>query len=217
MEKHNSILQLLPGFNCGICGFPNCESFASALMTGQALLNKCRVLEQDRFRENRSKLEQIKFSGKQDEMTRCTGLIDHCEADFCLSPLPGEISCRETLVSFSPLKLGKDMLIRYRPLGCPIIHFARVISVDHGLADVWVTGPDRQANIKEEAIYLGICMILSFQGVIHGKLPDVGQTVKFLPAHCMMGKVHSGVVVQLEDNKTRIDCIDLKIWEHSGR
>ncbi len=43
----------------------------------------------------------------------------------------------------------------------------------------------------------------------------MGQTVKFLPAHCMMGKVHSGVIVSLEDQTTRIDCIDLKIWEHT--
>jgi len=215
MEKHNLILQLLPGFNCGICGFQSCESFASALMEGQVQLNKCRVLEQNRFSENRSKLEQLIFSGMQDEMNRFIGLIDHCKADFCLNPLPGEISCRETLVSFSPLKLEKDMLIRYRPLGCPITHFARVISVDHGLADVWVTGPDRQENTNKEIIFMGVCMILSFQGIIMGKLPDVGQTVKFLPTHCMMGKVHSGVVVQLEDNRARIDCIDLKIWEHA--
>ena len=58
-------------------------------------------------------------------------------------------------------------------------------------------------------------MVLSFQGKIEGTLPQVGQTVKFLPAHCMMGKVHSGIIVQLEGNITRIDCIDLKVWEHA--
>ena len=50
---------------------------------------------------------------------------------------------------------------------------------------------------------------------VEGPLPDIGQTVKFLPNHCMMGKVHSGIVVQVEDGKTRIDCIDLKVWEHA--
>jgi hypothetical protein len=30
----------------------------------------------------------------------------------------------------------------------------------------------------------------------------------------MMGKVHAGIIVQLENECARIDCIDLKIWEH---
>jgi hypothetical protein len=213
MKKNNDILQLLPGFNCGVCGYPNCESFASALREGLTGLNKCRVLEQDRYKKNRIELERLDLSLKQ--TNECTGLIDHCKADFRLYPLPGEISCRETLVSFSPVKPEKNMTVRYRPLGCPIIHFARIITVKHGLPDVWVTGPGRAGN--DEITDLGICMILSFQGVIDGKMPEVGQTVKFLPGHCMMGKVHSGVIVHLEDNKARIDCIDLKIWEHANK
>jgi len=216
MEKNNSILQLLPGFNCGICGFSNCENFASALHAGRAELNKCRILDQDRFKTNRYELEKLGLTNKFKKI-KYTGLIDHGDADFRLYPLPGEISCRETLASFSHLKLQKNILIRYRPLGCPIIHFAKIISIEHGLPEVWITGPDRLAKNELIATDLGICMILSFQGVIEGKLPEVGQTVKFLPAHCMMGKVHSGVIVHLEDNKTRIDCIDLKIWEHAQK
>jgi uncharacterized Fe-S cluster-containing protein len=125
------------------------------------------------------------------------------------------MSCRETLVHFSLTTLEKDMLIRYRPLGCPITHFARIIEINSGLLDVWVVGPCKLLNRKEEEVDVGICMVLSFQGNIEGALPQVGQTVKFLPAHCMMGKVHSGIVVQLEGSITRIDCIDLKIWEHA--
>jgi uncharacterized Fe-S cluster-containing protein len=71
--------------------------------------------------------------------------------------------------------------------------------------------PESQEKIKD----LGICMVLSFQGTVEPKdkneLPQVGQTVQFLPAHCMMGKVHSGVIVSMEGNSCRIDCIDLKV------
>lgn len=76
-------------------------------------------------------------------------------------------------------------------------------------------GPGKLLGREEMVIDVGICMVLSFRGVIEGMRPYVGQTVKFLPAHCMMGKVHSGVIVSLEDQTTRIDCIDLKIWEHT--
>ena len=144
------------------------------------------------------------------------GLIDGVQADFSLHPFSGESSCRETLACFSSAKLEQGQIIRYRPLGCPIIHFARIISINQGLLDVWVIGPCKLLGREENATDVGICMVLSFQGTIEGERPRVGQTVKFLPAHCMMGKVHSGIIVQLEDNRTRIDCIDLKVWEHCG-
>ncbi|MDZ4154466.1 (Fe-S)-binding protein [Methylicorpusculum sp.] len=148
------------------------------------------------------------------------GLIDGANADFLLHPLPSERSCRETLVCFAGVKLEVGMVIRYRPLGCPIIHFGEIISFDNGLIDIWVVGPCKHLGGECDFVEVGICMVLSFQGVIEGKAPLVGQTVKFLPAHCMMGKVHSGVVVSLESRDgvliTRLDCIDLKVWAHAA-
>ena len=41
---------------------------------------------------------------------------------------------------------------------------------------------------------------------------EVGETVRFLPEHCMMQKVHSGVVVHFEGARVRIEGIDLKVW-----
>jgi len=40
----------------------------------------------------------------------------------------------------------------------------------------------------------------------------VGETVRFLPQHCMMKKVHSGVVLHSVGKKLRIEGIDLKVW-----
>ena len=59
---------------------------------------------------------------------------------------------------------------------------------------------------------LGICMVLAFQGTYEGKSLRVGETIRFLPHHCMMQKVHSGVVVNLENGNVRIEIIDLKVW-----
>jgi len=45
-----------------------------------------------------------------------------------------------------------------------------------------------------------------------GRVPEVGETVRFLPDHCMMQKVHSGVIVHSEGRMVRIESIDLKVW-----
>lgn len=215
MTAINKYIELLPGFNCGACGFKNCYRFAQKLAENKVSPGDCPVLLQERFLENKEALHHLSQSVHSVD-TDVIGLIDQASADFTLHPYPEEPSCRETLVSFASIPFEKDMLICYRPLGCPIIHFGRIIEINHGLLDVWVVGPCKLLNRKEEAVDVGICMVLSFQGTIEGSLPKVGQTVKFLPAHCMMGKVHSGVIVHLENNKTRIDCIDLKIWEHAS-
>jgi Na+-translocating ferredoxin:NAD+ oxidoreductase RNF subunit RnfB len=34
---------VLPGANCGACGFPGCDAYAAAIASGQAELNKCSV------------------------------------------------------------------------------------------------------------------------------------------------------------------------------
>ena len=58
-----------------------------------------------------------------------------------------------------------------------------------------------------------LAMVLAFEGTIsRGNRPDVGETARFLPEHCMMQKVHSGVVVHSEGARVRIEGIDLKVW-----
>jgi len=99
-------------------------------------------------------------------------------------------------------------------MGCPITHFARVLDVDKGIITVHMVGPlhrigDKGAQYRD----IGLCMIIGFDGiVIKGRVPDVSETVKFLPEHCMMQKVHSGVVVHSEGKRVRIESIDLKVW-----
>ena len=215
MNTIKKTLELLPGFNCGACGFSDCYGFAKALTSDKTKLAKCTILSQERFLKNKQALEQITSAENGSNSKPIKGLIDKAEADFFLHPYHGEPSCRETLVCFASVVLEKNMLIRYRPLGCPITHFGRIIENNKGLIDVWVVGPCKLLDRAEDAIDVGICMVLSFQGTIEGDLPKVGQTIKFLPSHCMMGKVHSGIIVHLENDTTRIDCIDLKIWEHA--
>ena len=53
----------------------------------------------------------------------------------------------------------------------------------------------------------------AFEGVVsRGRIPEVGETVSFIPEHCMMQKVHSGMIVHSEGKMLRIESIDLKVW-----
>lgn len=144
-----------------------------------------------------------------------TGALDRAKADFSLGPIPGEPSCREDLyplARFMDIDVGD--VLRYRPLGCPVVHFAKVMKYSQGIATVHLAGPhsllgDKDFSCKDA----GICMVTGFEGaVIQGRVPDVGETIRFVPSHCRMQQVHSGVIVHSEGSKLRIEGIDLKVW-----
>lgn len=43
-ERVSAVRDLLPGANCGGCGFPGCDGFASSLASGKAEISNCAVL-----------------------------------------------------------------------------------------------------------------------------------------------------------------------------
>jgi uncharacterized Fe-S cluster-containing protein len=205
------IERLLPGFNCGECGLLSCREFAAALVD-VAGLERCPFLSQERFAEKARQIEELLSSPAQKEAD-IVGL-DGLRADFALAPLPGEPSCREDLHPFDPTSLPEaGEVLRYRPLGCPITHFARVLGYERGIATVHLVGPVHLLDGAPVPIDIGICLVAAFEGVVsRGRRPEVGETVRFLPEHCMMQKVHSGVVVHSEGERVRIEGIDLKVW-----
>ena len=207
-----TVVDLLPGFNCGKCECRSCAEFAQTLMEG-ADLDRCPFMELDRF--TRCRKELLALLSEDTESERLAGVIDGLDAQFTLLPLPGERSCREDLYPFHrDLELNEGDLIRYRPLGCPIVHFARVLGVSKGVLTVHIIGPQ---NLIGDGAFeprdIGICMVAAFEGTLgKGIMPRVCETVRFLPHHCMMGKVHSGIVVAIEGKRIRIEGIDLKVW-----
>src|SRR5512136_3378481 len=42
-EREAAVRAVLPGANCGACGFPGCDGYAAAVAAGTAPLNKCSV------------------------------------------------------------------------------------------------------------------------------------------------------------------------------
>ena len=216
-ERINLILNLLPKYNCGACGYKRCDLFAEALLKGEDV-EKCPFLFREDFKENLDKirglLKNVKTKLEKEEEKEIIGLIDGYKADFILAPLPNEHSCRETLLILDKKEINVGDIIRYRPLGCPITHFAKVIDKNHGLYIVHIIGPrhridDKEFNYKN----VGIAIVVAFEGIVKdGKIPEVGKTIKFLPEHCMMQKVHSGVVVEVEGKRVYIEGIDLKVF-----
>lgn len=209
------IIKELPGFNCGNCQYKDCEEFANALLEKRTDLTQCNVLQQERFKSSFLKINKILLETSIHTDECYTGVIDEYEADIILDPLPGEKSCREVLSPFTNMPLSKGDFIEYRPLGCPVVHYAKIIDKNYNLITVHIVGPckriDRNFDYKE----IGVCSVIAFEGTYHGKNIKVGETVRFLPNHCMMQKVHSGVVVNIESNKVLLEGIDLKVWHPS--
>lgn len=58
-NKEEEILKMLPGYNCGACGFGSCSGMMHALMKDKNAINKCRVCKE--------KEEIIKFLGDINE------------------------------------------------------------------------------------------------------------------------------------------------------
>ncbi len=214
----SKILKLLPGYHCGACGFKKCYEFAEALSVNKAEVESCRFIHQEKFRSNLNDIKQLLKSDylhRKDE--KIFGVLDGYIADFLLKPLAGEHSCREILYPFYQKKYEIGNLVKYRPLGCPIPHFAKIIEADKGLITVHLIGPCHRFNSNTDTNInefedIGVCMVGGFIGIVEGRMPKIGQTVRFLPKSCMMQKVHSGIIVQTEGDKAIIEGIDLKVW-----
>lgn len=210
----DEIEKLLPGYNCGSCGYRQCRDFAAEIKNAEDL-RRCPFLSRDKFQDNVKKILPL-LGADISEDERIIGIIDGLEADFTLAPLKDECSCREDIHPFdTSIEVEVGDILRYRPLGCPVTHFAKVIDKTPGaIYTVHMVGPlHRLGNDEFKFKDIGLCMILAFDGkVAKGKIPKVAQTVKFVPEYCMMQKVHSGMVVGVEGRSVRIEAIDLKVW-----
>ncbi len=205
------VLKLLPGYNCGRCGRPTCRAFAAHLREGGDV-DECPLMGQERYAANRAELQEAVFSGPP---VSFPGLVGGMSGDVLLAPLPGEPTCREDLYPFDrEVDVTAGDLITYRPLGCPVVHYARVLKVEHSVLTVHLTGPlGRLGDADYRPLELGICMVAAFEGVIlNDRILEIGETVRFIPHQCMMQKVHSGVVVRSEGDQVRIEGIDLKVY-----
>lgn len=53
MKAEETLIQALPGLNCGLCGDPTCETFAKDVAAGNALRDECIFFSDERLRQLR--------------------------------------------------------------------------------------------------------------------------------------------------------------------
>jgi len=202
----------LPGYNCGSCGYSNCAKFSRALSHKETTLDACPLMQQEKHKGNKAQIADILRKNFSETKKRIHGVLDKYEADILLSPLKGEHACREVLLLLTETNATQDSVIKYRPIGCPIVHFAKILKREGMLVTVVIIGPCDRGEDNDAIIPVGNCLVIGFEGEYSGKDISVGETIRFLPKHCMMQKVHSGVVVNIENKKVYIEGIDLKVW-----
>ncbi len=91
-KRIEEILNLLPGANCGACGFPGCAAFAEKVALGEASPINCPVSEEER-RQRIAEILGREVEGKEKEIavSFCQGGKDKCQRRYKFS---GERDCR---------------------------------------------------------------------------------------------------------------------------
>lgn len=207
-EKSATILERLPGLDCGSCGFRSCAEFASAFALGGGDVNRCVTLSPD----IKEQLTKEAVSG------RPVGTLLEMEApqntwkdflgreyDFVLQIFPGEPGPRETILPHNPtltekLQIKKGDILIGRPLGmscgCPITHCGVVMDVDYmtGVMVWCVTGPlqPRMKGYKDVGYYIAE----AYEGLVRESKKElrVGMRYWFIPRMCMLQWRHSGLI-----------------------
>lgn len=206
-----TIVESLPGLNCGLCGAKTCEAFAEVLKKDPTQIKRCVAKSKNTVSVPKNapggccpggcSTTAAATCGSEDTWVDSLGR----EFDFVLDTLPGDEGPRETILPHNPMitreldvKVG-DILIG-RPLGmscgCPITHCGVAVNVDQRTGViVWcVTGPlnPRQKGFKD----LGYYIAEAYDGIVtrSNKEMKVGMRYWFMPHKCMLQWRHSGLV-----------------------
>ncbi len=205
--KEEQIRQVLPGVNCGACGYPGCDGFAAAVAAGQAPITGCTVggssVAQDiglimglEAEETQRKVAKVLCAGDCDKATNKYHYdgIEDCVAASMLADGPKECS-------FGCLGLGTCVR------ACPF----DAIYIDKGIAVV-----DEEKCTGCE-ICVAVCpkniieMIpVSSQVQVMCKSEDKGRDVrKYCTVGCIACKICERAceydAIKVENNVARID------------
>ncbi|OOG25158.1 hypothetical protein B1C78_07000 [Thioalkalivibrio denitrificans] len=197
------ILALLPGKDCGQCGFRTCRDFAEHLLAQPADIRRCVHLDADSVRHFR--IPPVTMELRPQDIT-WRDLLDR-EYDVVLEPFPEDPGPREVILPFNPLNVerldvAKGDILFGRPAqaACPITHVGRVMEAPdllNALITWCVVGPlaAREAESKEIGNYTPV----AYMGLVrHARVElQVGRRYHFLPGLCMLQSRHSGVITEL--------------------
>ncbi len=90
--KAEGVRELLPGANCGGCGFPGCDGFAKAVAAGEADASKCVAISKDNLASIGTLLGvEMKTGEKNVARVLCRGDSENCISKYRYS---GVHDCR---------------------------------------------------------------------------------------------------------------------------
>lgn len=93
-EKEEKIRELLPGNNCGGCGFAGCDGLAAAIAKGEAAVNGCPVGGEAVAAAIGEIMGTSAESNKMVAFVKCNGDCDSASVKY---EYTGNISCREAV------------------------------------------------------------------------------------------------------------------------
>lgn len=197
------IVAILPGKDCGQCGFRTCREFAAHLIAQPLDIRRCVHLDSDTTR--RFRIPPVTRELRPQDIT-WHDLLGR-EYDVVLEPFPEDPGPREVILPFNPMnveRLGirKDDILFGRPAqaACPVTHVGRVMEEPDRLNALitWcVVGP--LAARDAEAVEIGNYTPIAYLGLVrHSRVElQVGRRYHFLPGLCMLQSRHSGVITEL--------------------
>jgi len=82
-EKESEVRSLLPGNNCGGCGFAGCDALAKAIANGEAPVNACPVANQDAYDQIGLVMgKSAEVAEKKIAFVKCSGTCDKTQDKY---------------------------------------------------------------------------------------------------------------------------------------
>ncbi|MBH1941186.1 RnfABCDGE type electron transport complex subunit B [Mobilitalea sibirica] len=82
-EKELQVRELLPGANCGACGYPGCDGLAKAIAAGTSPVNACPVANQEAYDQIAAVMGTESASAdKMVAYVKCAGTCDKTEVKY---------------------------------------------------------------------------------------------------------------------------------------
>jgi uncharacterized Fe-S cluster-containing protein len=195
MADLKEILDMLPGKNCGLCGFKTCEEFAQEVIKNPEALKRCVYYQEKGLPPDISEFSEQEITWKD---------ILQRDYDFILDKFPEDPGPRETILLSNPanvekLKIKKGDILYGRPAlgtGCPVTHCGVVMEEPDYFNGtlVWcIVGP---ILAREKGIHIGYYYIVAYEGLVKYTKEELefGRRYFFLPRYCMLQSRHSGFI-----------------------
>lgn len=190
--------KVLPGKDCGLCGYKTCESLSEILKNQPDQIDLCIHLKS----KEKTTIKNI--------VSNNNTWKDHLDRnfDFILDKFEEDQGPRETILLFNPsnvekLKIKKGDIIYGRPgwisCGCPVTHAGIVVEEPDYFNGtiVWcVVGP---ILAREKGIDIGYYNSTAYEGLITETIKElkIGLRYYFMPRFCMLQWRHCGLINSL--------------------